>query len=138
MGKNADRVAIAGEKLIDRAMRRLVIRLYQGLTSASPVDTGFFRGRWVPILGRADRSFTIDRPADRVVAKATGARLFAKHQALALAFSKSYRANQGPLSIVNSTSYAIFLDQGTSSQAPAQFVERETRRAVRATQRELG
>lgn len=121
---------------IERTMRRLQLRVYQALTSANPVLTGFSRAGWSPSV-TAPVPGPSDRPPVPAVASAQAAALFAQHQQAAAALAAGYRLSQGVVFIVNNVRYTIHLNACTSAQAPAMFVEQAVRVAVDATRREI-
>lgn len=140
------RKAIGDEmgRFIERGMRRLQLRCYQALTSATPVLTGFARAGWSPSAGvpapGPESPGGGKRVAPGVVEEAARAQaqaLFSKHTQASQALAAGYRLSQGPIFIVNNVRYVVYLNQGTSAQAPAMFVEQAIATAVAATQREL-
>lgn len=126
------------ETFIERTMRRLQLRCYQALTSASPVDTGFFRAGWSPAIGAPDRSSPSTRPLLRESASAQASALLSSHSQSAQAIASTYRLSRGPVFIVNNVRYGVFLNQGSSAQAPAMFVEQAIAVALQATSADLG
>lgn len=121
---------------IERGVRRLQARVYQTLTSASPVDTGFFRAGWVP-SATAPSGGPSERPTSAEAARAQAALLFREHQAASDALARGYTLSQGLVFIVNPVSYGPRLNSGSSAQAPAMFVERAVAVAVAETRREI-
>lgn len=117
-------------------MRRLTFRIWQAVTLANPVDTGFSRAGWSPSTV-APAPGPSERPTQRTVAEAVASRLFEKHRAAAEAIRNGYKIASGTVYIVNNVSYLVYLNQGTSAQAPAMFIERAVETAVAQTQREL-
>lgn len=122
--------------LLERVMRRLQLRAFQALTSATPVDTGFARAGWTPSVGAPDPGPS-ERPSEPTVARAQADALFAAHSKQAQELAASYRLGQGAVFIVNNVRYVVFLNAGSSAQAPALFVERAVATAIAATRREL-
>lgn len=132
---DAIRLVIDGlERSIEQVMRQLQLRAYQALTSASPVLTGFFRASWAPGTGAFDTGPS-ERPTDIVAAAAQAAALFSSHQQAANALASGYQLKQGPVHIVNPTSYGPHLAAGSSAQAPSGFIDIGLRQAVDATRR---
>lgn len=123
-------------QFIERTMRRLQLRIYQVLTTSTPVLTGFARAGWSPSATAPDPGPS-ERPAVAAVATAQAAALFSQHQQAAQALAAGYRLQQGAVFIVNSVGYLLFLNQGTSAQAPAMFVERAVEIGVAATRAEI-
>lgn len=128
-----------GQRIIERVMRRLQLRMYTNLTLATPVDTGFVRSRWeVSTRGGAAVEPAI-RPRDRVVAQSNAAAVFAKNQQIARQLAAGYRiANGRIIRLTNGTFYLVFLNAGSSAQAGSRFIERAINTAVQTTARELG
>ena len=130
---------------VERVMRRLELRTYQVLTSSSPVKTGFFRAGWSPSTGspapgpKAPGGGARGVPAAELerIARQQADALFGKHNQAALRIASSYRLRQGVVFIVNAVRYGVFLNRGSSAQAPAMFVEMGLATAVRATAREI-
>lgn len=123
-------------ELIERVMRRLQLRAFQALTSATPVDTGFARAGWTPSVGAPDPGPS-ERPSKPAVARAQAEALFGSHSRAAELLASSYRLGQGAVFIVNNVRYVVYLNAGSSAQAPALFVERAVATAIAATRREL-
>lgn len=123
------------ERFVEKNVARLQLRLFQILVSATPVDTGFARAGWSPAAGTPKPG--PDTPESRETGIAQAQSLFATHQVAAQQIAQSYRLQQGPVFITNNVRYITFLNQGSSAQAPAQFVEASIVTAVRATQAEI-
>lgn len=136
MGSEADKVGRDFRDLIERSMRHLQFRCFQALTSANPVDTGFSRSRWSVETG-APIPAAVNRPADADLARAQAQVLFSAHRAASEALRNGYVLSQGPIFILNDASYMVYLNAGSSPQAPPMFIERAIDTAVQATQREL-
>lgn len=122
---------------VELAVRRLQLRCFQAFASGSPVKSGFFRAGWSPAAGAADRSGPTNRPKDLGLAAQQASALFSQHAQAAAALAVSYRLASGAVFIVNNVRYGVFLNGGSSAQAPAMFVELGIATAVRATAREL-
>jgi len=110
-------------------IRRIQLRSLQTLASATPVDTGHARSGWTPNVGSpvVDR---LDRPKDDTTAKGAASSRLAANRAKAEAIAKTYLLRQGRVFISNNVPYVVFLDQGSSAQAPANFVERALATAI--------
>ena len=125
-----------GEHVRD-AVRKLEIRAYQALTSATPVDTGFARAGWSPSTG-SPAPGPAGPPSSRDAAVVQAQSLFGMHDRMAKSIAGGYVLSQGTVFIVNNVRYITFLNNpGTSAQAPAMFVEQAVRQAVAAVKREL-
>ncbi|HET6417982.1 MAG TPA: hypothetical protein VFG22_16935 [Polyangiales bacterium] len=138
MARNQTRIVVGdlGDS-INRVMRRLQLRLYQSLSTPTPVDTGFARGGWTPSTGAPDRSGPADQPSDRSAAIQLAKALFAQRSQESQRLAAAYMRESGPIYVVNNVRYVIYLDQGSSAQAPAHFVEKGIRLAIDATAREV-
>ena len=122
---------------IERTVRRLQLRVHQALVVSTPVLTGYARSGYSPSTGAPDPGPAVpDRNAD--VARAQAAKLFAKHKQASELLASGYRLSQGAVFIVNAVHYVRYLNQGTSAQAPALFVEAAIADGLKATRRELG
>jgi hypothetical protein len=132
-------------RTVERAMGRLELRTYQALTSASPVRTGFFRAGWSPSTTapqpgpRAPASGARGVPREQLdqIAREQAAALFGRNNQKAQEIARAYRLSQGAVFIVNAVHYGVYLNAGSSAQAPAMFVEMAIATAVRATAAEL-
>ena len=115
----------------EEVVRRVQLRSMQTLTSATPVDTGFARAGWTPSLGSpvVDR---LDRPSDRVDAQSQASQRRAQNQARAQQIASTYKLSQGRVFINNPVPYVTFLNEGSSAQAPAKFIERAIDTAIRS------
>lgn len=115
------------------AIRRLQLRSFQALTSATPVDTGFARAGWTPSVGsaiaepnpRPAGAGSRDAPGpNRGAVEAQASSNLSANQAKALQIAATYRLEQGSVFLTNAVPYVVFLNEGSSSQAPSKFVER--------------
>ena len=114
---------------IAETIRRLELTVMQTLPAATPVDTGFARGKWTPTVGAAATNIT-ERPGDEGAARSQGAAALEANKAKAKSIASTYLVKQGSVFITNTTPYVVFLDQGSSSQAPANFVSRAVQDAI--------
>ncbi|MEM6902249.1 MAG: hypothetical protein AAF556_03300 [Pseudomonadota bacterium] len=88
--------------------RKVVLAVFGAVTRATPVDTGTARGNWQP---------TLNQPATEVLE--TTQVQNAQADATATAFE------MGDVAFIsNNTAYIGKLNEGSSRQAPAGFVER--------------
>jgi hypothetical protein len=111
------------------AVRKFQLRFFQAVTSATPVDTGFARAGWTPTVGSpiADR---LERPKERSAAETAAVARLAENGSRASAISGTYKLEQGKVFISNAVPYIVFLNDGSSSQAPKKFVERAIEAAL--------
>ena len=133
-------------KFVEQAVRKLVLRTWQALTTATPVKTGFARAGWIPTSGApepgpeesgASRAKGITKKERESLARLQATALFSKSSQLVQTIAKGYTLKQGPVFIVNNVRYVVFLNEGSSAQAPAMFVESSISLAVAATLRDL-
>lgn len=116
---------------LSEVVRRLQLRTFQVLTSATPVDKGTARSGWTPSVGSPILD-PVRAPKEDDAARAAAAQRFAENQTKARAIAGSYLVEQGPAFIANAVPWIIPLNAGSSSQAPAMFVERGIETALRS------
>jgi len=108
-------------------IRKLALDIVANLVKAAseggtPVDTGWARSNWLINIGSP-----ITTPAGEYgPAPASTAALSAGQGSMLL-----YSVHQGPVWISNNVPYIVFLNEGSSKQAPAGFVQAAIERAVR-------
>lgn len=109
----ADRVG----KNAGEAVKRAALEADQVGVLRTPVDTGRARANWVASIGEPS---TEDNPGpdlgsrDANETKSTAEALAQAQTALA-----GYKLSLGPIYLVNNTEYILFLDDGSSDQAPS-------------------
>ena len=112
--------------------RRLMFRIYQAVTSATPVDTGFARAGWRMSSG-APRYGDSDRPRDRAAAEAIAGANRDRNDREAQSLLQTYRIGDGRLYVSTAVSYMVHLNRGSSAQAGPAFIERSIQTAIAAT-----
>lgn len=125
----ADRVIVAvGDlrKFTENLIRRLVLDVTANFVEANPLDTGWSRANWVPRIGAPFVGTAGTRDEAERGHVTTGAQ-----QAGLAAVAGSYTLDQGVVNITNNVRYVPRLNEGSSPQAEAGWVEREILRAVR-------
>lgn len=90
----------------------------------TPVDTGHARANWIPSIGESDPTI-VDGAGDG--GYATGVAKLA-----------SYQLQAGPVFVSNAAPYIDALNNGSSKQAPAMFVEAAIDRALVTMQAKFG
>lgn len=133
------------DRFVERTVARLQLRVFQILVVETPVLTGFARAGWSPATGApkpgpADSALAgtgQSRARLEDIARQQAAALLQKNQKAAEAIAQNYRLTQGAVFIVNNVRYVTYLNEGTSAQAPKNFVELGIAKAVKVTQREL-
>jgi len=117
----------------EKVIGKLQLRAWQSLTSATPVDTGFARSAWTPSTG-SPADAALQPPSDDVVKREQAASQLASNEGRARNIANGYRFRQGNVFLSNGVPYIGFLNAGSSSQAPANFVELAIADAVRSLQ----
>jgi len=114
------------ERFLDRIMKKIALDIVANLVRApseggTPVDTGWARANWIPNIGQPVSSPEGTREA---VSNAG-------QQAGIATVVTGYRVASGrPIFISNNVPYIVFLNEGSSRQAPAGFVQRAIAKAV--------
>lgn len=130
MSAEGDKIERTLEGAAERVMRKLQLRAWQALTSATPVDTGHARSSWTPTLG-SPAANVLRIPADRKLAKREARQRRKANLSKAQKIATSYKLSQGPVFLTNAAPHIIYLNAGSSSQAPTNFVERAINKALR-------
>ena len=116
------------DRAVSREVGALSVNIVAELIERTPVDVGWARANWVPGVGGptfASEAPTRDARQSRVAGQGTA-------QATATAaLATGYRVQQGPVFISNGAPYIGRLNEGSSSQAPAGFVQDAIIAAVR-------
>lgn len=114
MGRQAGRIAEQLRAYIAQVFKSLCIEIDKELRESTPIDTGNARGGWVPSVGQP----TIIERGDEIA------------HAIGMAQVLSFKLGDGDLWIANGVNYVPILNLGTSSQAPAEFIEQAIERAI--------
>ena len=117
MAALADKLGADLLKIVAKAVKTLEFELVANLVEATPVDTGWARANWVGSVG-APFDGVDGEPAKHGEATTAG-ELQKTGQAAVLA----YGVAQGDVYVSNNVPYINRLDLGSSTQAPAGFVE---------------
>lgn len=127
MGAAADKLAARLESLIERAAKALILEINRELRkkgTGTPVDTGHARASWIPAVGAPNLVEPVGN--DSSIASAGTAQVMA------------YKLAQGTLYLSNVAPYIRRLNEGSSQQAPAMFVERAVATAMQKIKAKLG
>ena len=111
------------EEEVNAVKRKAALRVLTGVTLATPVDTGRAMGNWTVSIGAPDSSVSENR--DR-----SGGTTIAKGSAVI-----SRALPKDTIFITNNLPYIVSLNDGSSSQAPAKFVERAVQAGVESIRR---
>jgi len=106
---------------VETGIKRIVLNAVANLTEDTPLDTGWARANWIP---------SITAPVDGVDGSRESISTSKKESGTAKV-ATSYVLENGPVWISNNVPYILRLNEGTSKQAPAGFVEAAIFRAVR-------
>lgn len=101
-----------------RNFRRTVLVIDQSLVTSTPVDTGRARSNWIVSSGPSTRIIDAYAPGESGSTRGQNTRAA---QAQAKAFLESTDATV--IYISNNLEYIRFLNEGSSAQAPAGFIE---------------
>ena len=121
------RVVLRGLKgFTERVVRVIVLDATANLIEDTPVDIGWAQANWIPSIGapptRPVGATTIGEPD-------VGAARAAQQQGIA-AIATGYTLEQGNVNITNNVRYIRPLNEGSSSKAPAMFVQSAIARAL--------
>lgn len=124
-------VVTALEGAVERIIRKLTLDIVANLVRApseggTPVDTGWARANWVPRIGEPFRGTA----GTREQAEA-GSVSLAEQGAGIASVASSYKLEKGRVYISNNVPYILPLNEGSSQQAPAGFVQAAVTKAVR-------
>jgi len=96
-------------ELADTAARKIAFEIHAGLTNVTPVKTGRAKGNWFPSVGT---------PSEEITDGIT---------------PQPFNIDPAPLEkiwITNNLPYIVPLNEGSSQQAPTNFVELEVERVL--------
>ena len=113
------------ERLTERQSAALTLRIHENLVNATPVDTGWAKGNWVPSKGQP---FVEEVGREGNPSAARGRQDRGEDQV------RTFTLSDGRLFIVNNVPYIQVLNDGHSQQAPSGFVERAVETAVAEVQ----
>ena len=109
-------------QVIADQVRALALEVHANLVEATPVDTGWARANWIPVISD-DNNSVIDAQGN--IGAASG------QQAAGVAEVLAYNLSQGKIFVSNHVPYIENLNMGHSQQAPAGFVEAAIDKAIR-------
>lgn len=114
------------ERLTERAIVKITFDLVANLVESTPVDTGWARANWVPNVGipHVEDLEGVEASPQNAAAAAGG-----RDSALA-SVAAQYRLRMGAVFVANNVPYIQDLNDGSSTQQPAGFVQRAVAKAV--------
>ena len=125
------------EEFTEQLIIRLAFSIHAELVETTPVDTGWARANWFfSVGGSLDTS---PGPAPR--RNAQGAFDSARVTAASTSSSATqasvlgYSIQAGAIFVQNNVPYIVFLNAGSSNQAPAGFIQRSITRGIRQANR---
>lgn len=121
MPTEVQKVITALNKFSTDLIKQLVIESTAEVVKRTPIDTGWARANWIPSIGQS-------------IAETTGqqeAVTTSRQEAGIAEVLTSYTLNRGNLFITNNVPYINKLNEGTSTQAPAGFVQQSIARAIK-------
>jgi hypothetical protein len=119
MGAQAARIGEALRKEIEGVCKMLTLEIARELKRATPVDTGHARRNWIPSVGEPNAI----EAQDDAAYKAGVAQVVA------------YTLSQGALWVANVVPYIKYLNYGSSTKAPAGFIEMSIDLALQTVER---
>lgn len=112
---------------IENVVKAVTLGITDELIETTPVDVGWARANWVPSIGAPAPGSPIARSTQEREAAAPGAQA---SQAAGIASVAGYKLNRGAVFISNNVPYLKELNEGSSQQAPANFIEASIDRGV--------
>jgi hypothetical protein len=119
------------ERVSERVIAKITLDVVANLTDTgkpwgTPVDVGWARANWVPSIGSPVSKNLRDVPST----SANAAAAQAEQRSAVARIATGYRLDQGKVFISNNVPYILRLNDGSSNQAPAGFVQNAIRKAV--------
>lgn len=108
------------ELLGERTIKKITLDITANLIESTPVDLGWARANWIPSVTKSVNE--TDGSPDQV----STAKQSAGQSQVA-----TYKLRQGSVFVTNNVPYILRLNDGSSSQAPAGFVEAAVMKAVK-------
>jgi hypothetical protein len=131
-GKNMKRRASDAERNVDKVIREVALIADRELVLQTPVDTGRARSNWIVTIGRPSTEVISPySPGSKGSSGSENANAAIAQGSLVIA----QRRSGEDISISNNVPYIGLLNQGSSAQAPAQFVQAAVQRAVAAVRK---
>jgi hypothetical protein len=126
------RRASVSERNVDRVIREVALIADRELVLQTPVDTGRARSNWIVTIGSpATEVIPPYSPGSKGSSGSENANAAIAQGSLVIA----QRRSGEDISISNNVPYIGLLNQGSSAQAPAQFVQAAVQRAVVAVRK---
>ena len=107
---NVTKVVTSLEKFTARLLQKVTLNITANLQETTPVDTGWARANWVPSISNPYRGLdtkVTDVPSEKGKAEV----------------ATKYTLDKGAIFISNNVPYIKKLNEGSSKQAPAAFIQ---------------
>lgn len=134
------RITIRGRQLpskINNIVKKTALAIDQVAVITTPVDTGFARSNWIAAIGTSPvRTIEPYAPGNRLGLNESSNAQGALNQARIAITAR--RPEGGDVYIVNNTPYIETLNNGSSAQAPKNFVELAVQAGIQAVRRTTG
>lgn len=121
MANDIDRVVAALQAAAESVIKQITLDATANLIETTPVDTGFAKGSWIPSVGRPSAAVGGEPGSPSGAAQRQG-----------MAEAAGYRLSRGAVFIANNVRYIQKLNEGSSKQAPAGFIQAAIAKAVRS------
>lgn len=123
---NAKEVSLELTQFTEDIVKQLSINTTANLVQTTPRDTSWARSNWVPNIGQSfgGTSGTREQAEEGNISTA-------EQQSGIAEVALAYKLSKGPVFITNNVPYILALNDGSSVQAPAGFVQIAIIEAVR-------
>ncbi len=115
------------ERVTERVVTKIALDVTANLVETTPVDIGWARVNWVPAIGSP---LIVDLPGAARTPEGVASAIIEQASAVAALATGGYRLKQGSVFVSNNVSYITKLNEGSSQQQPAAFVQRAIAKAV--------
>lgn len=114
------------ERVAERAIVKITLDVTANLVETTPVDVGWARANWVPAIGTPVlKNLSGVEPTSGATSAAAS-----EQQGALGGIVAGYKLNRGKVFVSNNVPYITKLNDGSSTQAPAGFVQAAIRKAV--------
>lgn len=117
------------ERFTEKHIKIITLDAVANLVEDTPRRTGWARSNWVPSIG-TPKDMNGTPPPEKAAAAHVGQRSAEREAGIAQIVT-GYRLSLGRIYITNNVPYIRRLNEGSSKQAPAGFVQAAILRAVR-------
>lgn len=114
------------ERVTEKAIVKITLDVTANLVQSTPVDVGWARANWVPAIGTPVlKNLSGVDPTSGATSAAA-----AEQQGALGGIVAGYKLDRGKVFVSNNVPYITKLNDGSSKQAPAGFVQAAIRKAV--------